>query len=67
MGVPSLAVLDPTAHEEEPRGVPVGISVQCLTKIYDEACLCIRTYHEWIVHTVDHKGHFAFCTISVVH
>ena len=26
---------DPTAHEEEPRGLEVGISIQQLTKIYD--------------------------------
>ena len=27
---------DPTAHEDEPKALPVGISIQNLTKIYDE-------------------------------
>ena len=27
---------DPQAHEEEPRGLNAGISIQNLTKIYDQ-------------------------------
>ena len=29
------AEFDPTAHEEEPGDLPVGISIQNLTKIYE--------------------------------
>ena len=36
VGISPLAELDPTVHEEEPKGIPVGISVKCLTKIYDK-------------------------------
>ena len=39
MSVSLAAVVDPTAHEEEPSGVPVGISIQHLTKIYDEVII----------------------------
>ena len=27
---------DPSAHEDEPKDLPVGISIQNLTKVYDE-------------------------------
>ncbi|CAI8053623.1 ATP-binding cassette sub-family A member 3 [Geodia barretti] len=36
---PHLTELDPSAHEQEPHGLSVGISVQYLTKIYDGGVL----------------------------
>ena len=38
---------DTTAHEDEPKDLPVGISIQNLTKIYDEVnitsvCICVH-------------------------
>jgi len=31
---------DPEAHEEEPESLSAGISIQNLTKVYDEVILC---------------------------
>ena len=45
------AEYDSTAHEEEPKDLPVGISIQNLTKIYDEVgmyCYTLDVEHALI-------------------
>ena len=62
VGVSPPVDLDPSAHEVEPSGVPIGISIQYLTKIYDEASTgCTACIYMYIYHTT-----IFFCQIIVV-